>query len=149
MVCRVVFLATCSSLTHRLGFLILFFMMALNLKNIWRSTNMLEPCKSNEGIDHGSENDYHLRFFPPDELEIIRSAQHFGVEFQDYRPHSEFSYLKEGFLNLEDMGLTDKQLMAVSLVFYGGLKKKLAARIMKISSQALSDHIKAGLKKMG
>jgi len=38
--------------------------------------------------------------------------------------------------------------MAVSLVFYGGLRKKLAARIMKISSQALSDHIKAGLKKM-
>jgi len=46
------------------------------------------------------------------------------------------------------MRLTDKQLMAVSLVFYGGLKKKLAARIMKISSQALSDHVKAGLKKM-
>lgn len=109
---------------------------------------MSEPCKTNEGIDYGSENDYHLRFFPPDELEIIRNARNFGVEFQDYRPHSEFSYLKEGFLNLEDIGLTDRQLMAVSLVFYGGLKKKLAARIMKISSQALSDHLKAGLKKM-
>ncbi len=109
---------------------------------------MSELCKTNEDIDYGSENDYHLRFFPPDELEIIRNAQNFGVEFQDYRPHSEFSYLKEGFLNLEDMGLTDRQLMAVSLVFYGGLKKKLAARIMKISSQALSDHLKAGLKKM-
>jgi len=46
------------------------------------------------------------------------------------------------------MGLTDKQLIAVSLVFYGNLKKKVAARIMKISSQALTDHLKAGLKKM-
>jgi predicted DNA-binding protein (UPF0251 family) len=44
------------------------------------------------------------------------------------------------------MGLTDRQLMAVSLVFYGGLTKNLAARIMKISSQALFDLIKAGLK---
>ncbi|MBC8288477.1 MAG: hypothetical protein H8E42_13480 [Nitrospinae bacterium] len=112
---------------------------------------MPDPCKTSKsvdcGIDYGS-GDYHLRFFPPDELELIRNAQHFGVEYQDFRPHSEFSYLKEGSLNLEDMGLTDRQLMAVSLVFYGGLSKKLAARIMKISSQALSDHVKAGLKKM-
>ncbi len=113
---------------------------------------MRESCKVNiivdSGMDYGPEEDYHLRFFPPDELELIRNAQNFGVEYQDYRPQAEFSYLKEGSLNLAEMGLTDKQLMAVALVFYGGLKKKLAARIMKISSQALTDHIKAGLKKM-
>ncbi len=113
---------------------------------------MLEPCKVNEidysGMDSGTEEDYHLRFFPPDELELMRNAQNFGVEYQDYRPQSEFSYLKEGTLDLGEMGLTDRQLMAVSLVFYGGLRKKLAARIMKISSQALTDHINAGLKKM-
>ncbi len=104
--------------------------------------------KADSGGDFASEEDYHLRFFPPGELELIRNAQNLGVEYQDYCPRAEFSYLKEGSLNLEDLRLTDKQLMAVSLVFYGGLKKKLAARIMKISSQALSDHIKAGLKKM-
>ena len=112
---------------------------------------MLDSYKKlvNSAVDYGTEDDYHLRFFPPDELETIRNAQNFDVKYEDYRPRSEFSYLKEGFLNLEDMRLTDKQLMAVSLVFYGGLTKKLAARIMKISSQALSDHVKAGLKKMG
>jgi len=113
---------------------------------------MLDSCKKSELVNsagnYGAESDYRLRFFPPDELEIIRNAQNLGAECRDYRPRSEFSYLKDGFLNLEDMKLTDKQLMAVSLVFYGGLKKKLAARIMKISSQALSDHLKAGLKKM-
>ena len=113
---------------------------------------MLDSWKKNElvnpGFNYGTEDDYHLRFFPPGELEIIRNAQNFDVKFEDYRPRSEFSYLKEGFLNLEEMRLTDKQLMAVSLVFYGGLKKKLASRIMKISSQALSDHVNAGLKKM-
>jgi predicted DNA-binding protein (UPF0251 family) len=127
-------------------------MMALNLKNTWRIISMLDSWKKNElvnpGFNYGTEDDYHLRFFPPGELEIIRNAQNFDVKFEDYRPRSEFSYLKEGFLNLEEMRLTDKQLMAVSLVFYGGLKKKLASRIMKISSQALSDHVNAGLKKM-
>lgn len=75
--------------------------------------------------DCGPEADYRLRFFPPDELELIRNAQNLGIEYQDYRPNSEFSYLKEGSLNLGEMGLTDRQLMAVSLVFYGGLKKSL------------------------
>lgn len=107
---------------------------------------MSETRKTND--DYGTEDDYHLRFFPLDELEIIRNAQHFGVEVADYSTQPEFSYLRGESLNLEDMGLTDRQLMAVSLVFYGGIKKNLAARIMKISSQALSDHIKAGLKKM-
>jgi predicted DNA-binding protein (UPF0251 family) len=113
---------------------------------------MLNSCNKSElndsGVNCGSELDYHLRFFPLNDLENIRNAQHFNVECQDYHSRSEFSYLKEKPLNIEDMGLTDKQLMAVSLVFYGGLKKKVAARIMKISSQALSDHIKAGIRKM-
>ena len=88
---------------------------------------MLDSWKKNElvnpGFNYGTEDDYNLRFFPPGELEIIRNAQNFDVKFEDYRPRSEFSYLKEGFLNLEEMRLTDKQLMAVSLVFYGVLKK--------------------------
>jgi predicted DNA-binding protein (UPF0251 family) len=50
---------------------------------------------------------------------------------------------------LGELDLTDRQLMAVSLVFYGGLKKNRAARAMNISSQALTDHLKAGLKKIG
>ncbi|MCF8722960.1 putative DNA-binding protein (UPF0251 family) [Nitrospina gracilis] len=39
-------------------------------------------------------------------------------------------------------------MTAVCLVFYGGLKKKKAAQVMRISSQALADHIKAALKKI-
>ena len=113
---------------------------------------MPEPHNLNNsgdsGFDHGSLDDYRLRFFPLDELEIIRNAQNFGVEWHDYLPGSKYSYLKEEPINLEGMGLTDRQLMAVSLVFYGGLSKKLAARIIKISSQAISDHIKAALKKI-
>jgi len=35
------------------------------------------------------------------------------------------------------------------MVFYGGVKKKRAAQTMNITSQALSDHIKAALKKIG
>jgi predicted DNA-binding protein (UPF0251 family) len=109
--------------------------------------NKTDPA--NSVVNSGTDYDYHLKFFPLNELEIMRNAQHFNVEVQGYQARSEFSYLKDKFLNIDEMGLTDKQLMAVSLVFYGGLKKKVAARIMKISSQALTDHINAGVKKMG
>jgi len=51
-------------------------------------------------------------------------------------------------MDIGDMGLTDRQIVAVSLVFFGGIKRTLAAKIMKISCQALRGHIKAGLKKM-
>jgi predicted DNA-binding protein (UPF0251 family) len=113
---------------------------------------MLETWNKFEVVDtdsiYGIGNDYHLRYFPLDELENIRNAQHLNVEYHEFHSREDFSYLREKSFKIEDMGLTDKQMMAVSLVFYGGLKKKIAARIMKISSQALSDHLKAGLKKI-
>jgi predicted DNA-binding protein (UPF0251 family) len=64
-------------------------------------------------------------------------------------PRPEFEYLKEVSIDLGEARLTDKQLMAVCMVFYGGVKKKRAAQAMNITSQALSDHIKAALKKIG
>ena len=105
---------------------------------------MLNAVKKNEAIDLDLEcdleRDYRLRFFTLNELEIIRSAQNFNVELNDYCPRQEYSYLKDFYLNFEDLDLTNKQLIAICLVFYGGLTRKFAARIMKISSQALSDH---------
>lgn len=65
-----------------------------------------------------------------------------------YQPRPEFQHLKSASIDLNDAALTDKQLTAVCLVFYGGLKKKKAAEVMRISSQALTDHIKAALKKI-
>ena len=64
-------------------------------------------------------------------------------------PGPEFEYLKEASIDLGEARLTDKQLMAVCMVFYGGVKKKRAAQAMNITSQALSDHVKAALKKIG
>lgn len=64
------------------------------------------------------------------------------------RPRMEFEYLREASIDLGDARLTDKQLMAVCMVFYGGVKKKRAAQAMNITSQALSDHIRAALKKI-
>jgi predicted DNA-binding protein (UPF0251 family) len=61
----------------------------------------------------------------------------------------DFEYLKEASIDLGEARLTDKQLMAVCMVFYGGVKKKRAAQAMNITSQALSDHVKAALKKIG
>jgi len=94
------------------------------------------------------EEDYHLRYFPPDELETLRNYQGLQNHSLEFKSPEEYSYLKEQSMDIGDMGLTDRQIVAVSLVFFGGIKRTLAAKIMKISCQALRGHIKAGLKKM-
>ena len=59
-----------------------------------------------------------------------------------------YDHLKDISLDLVQIRLTDKQLMYVCMVFYGSVKTKRAAQAMYITSQALSDHIKAALKKI-
>ncbi len=93
--------------------------------------------------------DRQLSFTSPDILESLGSHVACGDTPGDYFPRDGYSHLKKYNVNLGALDLTDRQLMAVSLVFYGGLKKNRAARAMKISSQALTDHLKAGLKKIG
>ena len=94
-------------------------------------------------------DDSRLYFSLPDDLEFhfnrLAEESSTGLCY----PRSGFEYLKEVSIDLGEICLTDKQLMAVCMVFYGGVKKKRAAQAMNISSQALSDHIKAALKKIG
>lgn len=59
-----------------------------------------------------------------------------------------WKFLRSTKFKLSDMALTDKQIIAVTLVIYGNERKKEAAKIMKITPQALEDHIDAGLKKV-
>jgi hypothetical protein len=111
---------------------------------------MVDSCRvlnvEENPLDKG---DYHLSYFPPDDLEILRNYQGLHNDSLEFKSSEEYSYLKEQSMDIGDMGLTDRQIIAVSLVFYGGIKKTLAAKIMNISSAALRGHIKAGLKKMG
>lgn len=66
----------------------------------------------------------------------------------EFLPRPGYEHLKTVKIDLERANLTDKQLTAVSLVFYGGARKKRAARAMNITSQALTDHLNAALKKI-
>lgn len=95
------------------------------------------------------KGDYHLSYFSPDDLETLRNYQGLHNDTLEFKSPEEYSYLREQSMDIGDMGLTDRQIVAVSLVFYGGIKKNLAAKIMNISRAALRGHIKAGLKKMG
>ena len=95
------------------------------------------------------QDDSRLYFSLPDELEFWLNRLAGDPSAGGCRPRPEFEYLKEVSIDLGEICLTDKQLMAVCMVFYGGVKKKRAAQAMNISSQALSDHIKAALKKIG
>ncbi len=94
-------------------------------------------------------DDSRLYFSLPDELEFWLNRLAGDLSDDGCHPRSEFEYLKEVPINLGEICLTDKQLMAVCMVFYGGVKKKRAAQAMNITSQALSDHVKAALKKIG
>ncbi|MBC8284332.1 MAG: hypothetical protein H8E32_11010 [Nitrospinae bacterium] len=103
---------------------------------------------NNTSSNDAKEEDYHLRYFSPDDLENLSNFQRIENNYLEFKPQGEYSYLKEQALNIGEMGLTDRQIVAVSLVFFGGLKKNLAAKIMNISCQALRGHIEAGLKKI-
>lgn len=93
--------------------------------------------------------DQQLSFASHDVLETLGSQVAGGASVGDFSPRDQYSHLKKGAIDLGSLDLTDRQLMAVSLVFYGGVKKKRAARVMSISSQAVSDHLNAALKKIG
>jgi predicted DNA-binding protein (UPF0251 family) len=94
-------------------------------------------------------DDSRLYFSLPDDLEFWLNRLAGDAADGSCHPRSEFEYLREASIDLGEARLTDKQLMAVCMVFYGGVKKKRAAQAMNITSQALSDHVKAALKKIG
>lgn len=123
-------------------------MKAINLKNIWRGTGMSDLDLYRDDALLNEKEDYHLSYFAPEDLETLRNFQGLENNSLEFKPQGEYSYLKEQAMDLGSMGLTDRQIVAISLVFFGGVKKNLAAKIMKISCPALRGHINAGLKKI-
>ncbi len=96
--------------------------------------------------------DPQLNFACPDVIESLGnrfSNGEAGEAAGDYFSRAKDVHLKKVRIDLGGLDLTDRQLMAVSLVFYGGVKKKRAARVMSITSQAVTDHLNAALKKIG
>ncbi|QPJ64573.1 MAG: hypothetical protein G3M78_03850 [Candidatus Nitrohelix vancouverensis] len=92
--------------------------------------------------------DRNILYFAPNDLELCLQTASSGCA-DDLFPRPGYEHLKRAPINLNELNLTDKQLIAVSLVFYGGARKQRAAKAMKISSQAVSEHLTAALKKIG
>ena len=89
-----------------------------------------------------------LDFYPAEILAGLADANGVNSTGGEFFRRSGYEHLKTVKFDLDKARLTDKQLTAVSLVFYGGAKKKRAAQAMNITSQALADHLKAALKKI-
>ncbi|MFQ5443124.1 MAG: hypothetical protein ACE5EK_00780 [Nitrospinales bacterium] len=89
-----------------------------------------------------------LKFYLPRSLETLQNAVITDSTAETYFSRKDYAHLKDVSFNLEEARLTDKQMIAVSLVFYGGVKKKRAAQAMKVSIQALQTHLNVALKKM-
>ena len=64
--------------------------------------------------------DERMSCFPPEILEIMNNNQVQEDAGGDFFMRQGDAHLKENRLNLNHLDLTDKQLIAVSLVFYGG-----------------------------
>ena len=132
-------------------------LMIWGIKKFFEIYHLLLDVSDGEGTPHNRwrealepiPDDSRLYFSLPDELEFWLNRLAGDSSEGGCHPRSEFEYLKEVSIDLGEVRLTDKQLMAVCMVFYGGVKKKRAAQAMNITSQALSDHIKAALKKIG
>ena len=130
--------------------------MKTNFKNTLKrrgvKTRDWETAPGLEAPIDDSHWDPQLSFASPEVLESLGNQfadGRAGESAGDFSPRDGFSHLKNVRIDLGGLDLTDRQLMAVSLVFYGGVKKKRAARVMSISSQAVTDHINAALKKIG
>ena len=110
-------------------------------------------CKDFDLSRYGLQEDFAdwdplIDFYPAEMLEDLANAKSANSPGGEYFRRSGYDHLKSVKFDLEKAALTDKQLTAVSLVFYGGAKKKRAARAMNISIQALSGHLQAALKKI-
>ena len=92
--------------------------------------------------------DSQLSFNPPEILEQMCNASNQGPAPAGYAYCRGYEHLQELKLDLGHLDLTDRQLLAVSLVFYGRVAKARAARAMKISPQSLAEHLQAALKKI-
>ena len=92
--------------------------------------------------------DSRLYYSLSEELEFRLNRFSAGDSGGSCQARAEFDHLRDAPIDLGEARLTDKQLMAVCMVFYGGVKKKRAAQAMNITSQALADHIRAALKKI-
>jgi predicted DNA-binding protein (UPF0251 family) len=109
----------------------------------WLNAPGLEP------VIEDTPWDSQLSFMSNEVVDVLGTQVAGGAALGDFSPREQFAHLKKARIDLGGLDLTDRQLMAVSLVFYGGVKKKRAARVMSISSQAVTDHINAALKKIG
>ncbi len=105
-----------------------------------------------EDFDNWGEDsavlDNKLQFFQIEHLDIMNQSRLAQYIPENGSKESCFKYLKKSVIDLEDAKLTDKQMIAISLVFYGNIPKSRAARVMKITYQSLNDHINGALKKI-
>jgi predicted DNA-binding protein (UPF0251 family) len=98
--------------------------------------------------DEVADLDNRLQFFQIEHLDVMNQSRLAQYTPEQGSKESCQRYLKKLPIDLENAKLTDKQMIAVSLVFYGNIPKSRAARAMKITYQSLNDHISGALKKI-
>lgn len=92
--------------------------------------------------------DFRMLVHSPEIVNFIREKHTVSPQSGNSFWRKEYHFLKSRKVDLMKANLTDRQLQAVCLVFYGGIPRVRAACVMNISHQALRNHLEGALKKI-
>lgn len=89
-----------------------------------------------------------LIYYRPQGLETLQNEAITNSTAGPYFPRNQYAHLRNVSFDLEKANLTDKQMIAISLVFYAGVTRRGPAQAMKITLSALKQHLQAALRKI-
>ncbi len=100
-------------------------------------------------MDDSEFDDWRLLYMTPSHLDHLMDAQVSGdPEIHDLPSRLKLNMPGDFKFNLSDVPLTNRQMMAVSLIFCSGIGKAKAAEIMEITHQSLNGHLKSAVNRM-
>ncbi|KMP10756.1 hypothetical protein UR09_03065 [Candidatus Nitromaritima sp. SCGC AAA799-A02] len=108
-----------------------------------------EPRKKPNRSEKADPDDWRLLYMAPGDLESMRNGQMLSsCPPGEYHRRGNYEFPMDLIIDFNKTPLTNKQMIAVSLVYFSGIGKMRASRVMNISHQALNYHLKAAAKKL-
>lgn len=99
--------------------------------------------------DEFGPRDWRLLYMAPGDLEGLRDAKILADSpAGDFFTRGGIEFPPDLNIDINQVSLTSKQMIAISLVYFSRMSKAKAAEVMSISTQSLSYHLKAAAKRL-
>lgn len=100
-------------------------------------------------LEESGPTDWRLLYMAPGDLEGMRDAKLLADSSAgDFYTREGFEFSADFNIDMNQVSLTGKQMIAVSLVYFSRMSRAKAADAMSISTQSLSYHLKAATKRL-